>query len=183
MSNFVRWCFSLSFTNSYHFQWPWMYLKVTVVSNSIDWKFYVFIWLRRNFLGSLSGSNRSWIYQFWGRSHVFSFKGDHLHISSFGQKLMLAFSWTPLTRGLSNCISHNLAQGLHWYFFRFDDLDLDLDLFSQSQFRLKHKLQIVFSMFLTLVHCSLTIVSLLHTLMRSCTVCFVWLWCVLKEHY
>ena len=37
--------YSLSFTHSYHFQWPWLYFKVTAVSNSFDWKIYVFILL------------------------------------------------------------------------------------------------------------------------------------------
>ena len=39
MSNFAWWSYLLSFTHSYHFQWPWLYSKITVVSNSFDRKF------------------------------------------------------------------------------------------------------------------------------------------------
>ena len=49
-SDFPLWWYSLSFTHLYHFQWPWLYFKVTVVSHSFNWICSVLIrlsWLRQ----------------------------------------------------------------------------------------------------------------------------------------
>ena len=35
--------YSLSFCHSYHFQWPWVYFKVTAMSNNFNWNVYVLI--------------------------------------------------------------------------------------------------------------------------------------------
>ena len=59
-------------TCSYHFQWPWPYIKVTAVSNSFNWKFCALTWLSWNFVGLLSTSNRSWIYCIFWFSHTYS---------------------------------------------------------------------------------------------------------------
>ena len=84
MSNFVWWCYILSFTCSLHFQWPWLFSKVTVVSNSFNRKFYVLIWLSWNFVELWIIASRSWI------DHLFFLnilhKGDNRHISSFERR-------------------------------------------------------------------------------------------------
>ena len=83
LSNFAWWCYSLSFTCLYHFQWPWPYSKVTGVSNSFNWKCDVLMWLSWNFLGLLSMSCRAWICHLFCWVHIF--KGDN-YIFSFGEK-------------------------------------------------------------------------------------------------
>ena len=54
MSIFAWWYYTLSCTCSLHFQWPWHYFKVTKVSNSFYWNWYVLIRLRWNFEELLS---------------------------------------------------------------------------------------------------------------------------------
>ena len=54
-----------SFTHSYHFQWPWLYSKVTAVSNSFNWKFCVLIVLSWNFVWFLIMSSRWYIYHYF----------------------------------------------------------------------------------------------------------------------
>ena len=56
---------SLSFTHLYHFQRPWLYFKVTAMSNSFNWKFYVLIWLNWNVVQLLITSSRSCIYHYF----------------------------------------------------------------------------------------------------------------------
>ena len=46
--NFAWWYYTLSFTRSLHFQWFPHYWKVTAVSTSFRWNFYVLIWLSWN---------------------------------------------------------------------------------------------------------------------------------------
>ena len=53
------------FTHLYHLQWPWLYFKVTAVSNSFHWKFYVLIPLSWNFVWLLITSSWSWIYYYF----------------------------------------------------------------------------------------------------------------------
>ena len=37
-------------THSHDFEWPWLYSKVTAVSYSFNWRFYILIQLSQNFL-------------------------------------------------------------------------------------------------------------------------------------
>ena len=58
MSNLAWWYLLFSFTCSYHFQWAWPYVKVTVKSNSFNWKFSVLIRLSWKLVRLLSKSSR-----------------------------------------------------------------------------------------------------------------------------
>ena len=84
MPNFAWWQFSLSFMYSYYFQWPWLYFKVTAVSNSFNWKFCVLIRLNWNLVRLLMTSSKLWIYHYFWFSHMF--KGDDWRISWFQKK-------------------------------------------------------------------------------------------------
>ena len=83
MSNFAWWYNSLSFTHSYHFQWPRLHLNVTAVSNGFNWKFYVLIRLGWNFVQLLIMSSRSWICTVLSFAHV---QGRLLTIFLFEKK-------------------------------------------------------------------------------------------------
>ena len=48
-----------------HYTFRWHYFKVTAVSNSFNWKFYVLIWLSSNLVWLLIKSSRSWIYYYF----------------------------------------------------------------------------------------------------------------------
>ena len=74
--------------------------KVTAVSNSFNWKFYILIWWSLNFVLLLIISNRSWIYHNFWFSHML--RGDNWHITPFEKPLMLPFSRTLLNQDLSN---------------------------------------------------------------------------------
>ena len=79
----------LSFTCSYHFRWPWPYFKVTVVLNSLNWKFYVLIQSGWNHMELFSMSSRSWVHHLFWQSHIF--KGGNWHISSFEKNFNIGF--------------------------------------------------------------------------------------------
>ena len=85
MSNFAWWYYTLTFTCSLHFQWPWHYFKVTAVSKSFNKNFYVLIQLSWNFKELLSMLSRSWMYRYSWLSHTF--KGDNWHVSRFNKNL------------------------------------------------------------------------------------------------
>ena len=85
MSNFAWRYYSLNFTCSCHFQWPWPYFKVTVMSNTFNWKIWVLIQLSSNFVGSSSKSSRKWIYHYFSLLHIF--KGDDWRVFWFDKKL------------------------------------------------------------------------------------------------
>ena len=70
------------------FQRPWLYFKVTAVSNSFNWKFYVLIQLSWNLAWLLITTSILWIYYFWF-SHMF--KGENWHISSFEKNSNVGF--------------------------------------------------------------------------------------------
>ena len=74
--------YSLSFTCSYHFQWPWLYCWGTTMSNSFNWECYVLIWFRWNFAGLLCKSFRD-IFTF---AHI-QRRQLTCFLSFFGQKL------------------------------------------------------------------------------------------------
>ena len=158
MSDFAWWYYTLGFTCSLYFQWPWHYFKVTAVSDSFNRKFYVPIRLSWNFVGLVSPESRSWIYCYFRLSRVF--KGANWRVS-----------WFAKFRG--HC-SSDIFRTLHDYVLvwglpihtEFDDFDL----VSRSQVCQNHKLQIVF---LILVHCSLNVVWCLHTLkdQAHCALC------------
>ena len=78
MSNFAWWCYLLTFTHPYHFQWPWLYFKVNAVSKSFNWKFYVLTWFSWNFLQLSIMSCKSRIYHYFWFLHMF--KGDNWHV-------------------------------------------------------------------------------------------------------
>ena len=82
--------YSLNFTHLYHIQWPWWYFKVTAVSNSSNWKFYVLIWLSWNFVWSLSTSTRPWTYHYF--LFLLIFNGDNWHVFWFDKKFNVGFS-------------------------------------------------------------------------------------------
>ena len=141
-SNFVQWYCWLSFTSSYHFQWPWPYFHVTLtgVSNSFNWMFYVLIQRSWNFVGLLSKSSRSWIYQLFWRSHIC--KRDNWPISSF--EIREITDVFPNKTKQTNKQTWLFFQALHDYGLawslhchsRFDDLDF------VSKVCQKYKLQI-----------------------------------------
>ena len=54
-----------------HFWWNWPYFEVTAVSNSMNGKFYVLIWLSWNFRGLKSMSSRTWIQHLFWWLHIF----------------------------------------------------------------------------------------------------------------
>ena len=122
MSNFACWQYLLSFTYSYHFQWPWQYFKATKASNSFNWKLYVLIRLSWNFVRLFITSSRSCIYHFFWFSHLF--KGDNRCFLVWQKTLLLALSLTPCKRGFSNfvllspCLATSLCQ-VWWPWCRF----------------------------------------------------------------
>ena len=73
----------IELSHSYHFQWPWLYFKVTAVSNSFNWKFYVLVWLSWNLYSC-------WLHQVDHEYTTFFFfhtcSRNRLHISSFEKK-------------------------------------------------------------------------------------------------
>ena len=101
----------------------WWYFKVTAVSNSFNWKFYVLIWLSLNFVWLLIASVRSWISNFYW--FLLIFKGDYQHISSFDKKkptFNVCFFSDNQSKIFQTLHDHNLPWGQHCH-FRFDDLD------------------------------------------------------------
>ena len=122
MSEFAWWYYTLSFTSSLHFQWPWHYFKVTAVSSIFDWIFYVLIQLSCNFIRLLSTSSKLWTLPLF-----FTFA----HIQ--GRFLTYFLIWQKLYRWLfhGHCSSEvfqtlhydNLAWGLPIHTW-FNDLDL-----------------------------------------------------------
>ena len=118
LSNFALWYYTLRFSCTLHFQWPWLYFKVTAISNSFDWKFNVSIWLSWNFVVLLSASSRS--YYVW-LLHLF--KGDNLYVFWFDKYFIISFfTNTVQARFFKLCIIITLLGGLPDY-TRFDDLD------------------------------------------------------------
>ena len=102
--SYFAWCYySLSFTSSCPWR-PWPHFKVTGVSNSFNWKFYVLNLFSTNFIWLLSTSSRSWIYHLFWWSHIF--QGDNGHIFSFGGKKINVgfFSDTIKTRSFKLCM-------------------------------------------------------------------------------
>ena len=75
--------------HSYHFQWPWLYFKVTAVSDSLYWEFYVLIQLCWNFEWLLITSSRSWAHLCFlflrvfkgGSRHIALYKENHTHFN------------------------------------------------------------------------------------------------------
>ena len=162
MSNFAWWYYTVSITCSLNFQWPWHYFKVTAVSNSFNWNFYVLV--------QLSWSSE--IVKYIQAGHEYTTIFD---LCTYSREVIdvfpdltttfsLAFSWT-LSEVFQLLHYFNFAWGLPIH-LRFDDFDL----VSRSQVCQNHKLQIVF---LILVHCSLNVVWCLHTLkdQAHCALC------------
>ena len=54
------------------FQRPWPYFKVTAVSHSFNWKFYVLIRSSRIFVELLSTLSGSWIFHYFWLAHMYS---------------------------------------------------------------------------------------------------------------
>ena len=101
MSNF-EWCYyTLSFTCSLCFQWPWRYFKVLAVSDIFNWKCYVLVRLSWNFVGLLSTSNRSGVYRsFWLWQ---MFKGHNWHVSWFNKNFIVGYFIFWLMKNVSLC--------------------------------------------------------------------------------
>ena len=85
-----------------------LYIKVTAVSNSCNWKFLcVYLNKLLNFVRLLITSSRSWVYHYFWFLHVF--RGHIWHISSFGKKKkkkrnLAFFSDTIKARPLKLCM-------------------------------------------------------------------------------
>ena len=162
MSNFAWWYYSLSFTCSYHFQRLLPYFKVTAMSNSFKWEFFVPIQLSWKFIGLLGMSSRSWIYHLFWWSYIL--KENKWHISSFERKhwLVLGHRWSKIFKTLHG---RNLAWGPHCL-WRFDDRDC---------FKATVVSEILTAdyMFWILVLCRLYVGWLLRTWKGSCTIWFV----------
>ena len=122
-----------------HFQWPWLYFKVTAVSNSFQWEFYLFKWLSWNFVWLSITSSRSWIYHYFWFSHMFM--GDHWHISSIEKKNQhfdtAFFSDTVKMRSSKLCMIITL---LEVYIFIVDLMTLTLFQGHRSVVNIKSKL-------------------------------------------
>ena len=86
-SNFSWSYYTLNFICSLYFQWVWHYFKVTAVSNSINWKFYVLIRLSWNFVEFFKYIKQV-VNCFW-LSHIF--KGDNWRISWFDKTFTVGF--------------------------------------------------------------------------------------------
>ena len=122
MSNFAWW-YSLTFTHSYHFQWPWlyfyysvlffMYFKVTAVSDSFDWKFFV--------LMEVETLYNCWLCQVvHEHTNVFKFCTCWREIIDifpcFKKKnpaILPSFSDTVIARSFKLCMIITLLEGLH----------------------------------------------------------------------
>ena len=85
-------------------RWPWLYFKVTAVSNSFNWKFCVLIRLSWNFVRFLIMSSRSWIYHYF----KFFFSTCSREIKDifpcFKKLQIVFFSGTVKTRSFKLCM-------------------------------------------------------------------------------
>ena len=61
---YVKLCMMVILVKLY-FQWPLLYFRVTALSNSSNWKYYVLIRLSQNFVRLLIMSGRAWIYHYF----------------------------------------------------------------------------------------------------------------------
>ena len=103
MSNFAWRYYTLSFTCSLHFQWPWGYFKVTAMSHTFNWKCYVLIRLSWNMVALLSTSHKSWLYHYFLLSH--RFMGANWLVSRFDRNFIFGFfTDTVHVRFLKLCI-------------------------------------------------------------------------------
>ena len=133
------WYFTFSFTCSFHCPWPW-HFKITALSNSFNWKFYILIRLSLNIVALLSTSSRHecttfffFFFSFCKLSHIF--RGDKICIVGVLKDAVQASFF--LLFFFQNLHYYNFAWGLPNY-TRFDYLDL----VSRSKVCQNHKLQL-----------------------------------------
>ena len=88
MSDFAWWYYSLNFTHSYRFQWPWLYF--TAASNSFSYKLYLLIRLSWNFVQLLITLCRQPLRWSW--------------TLTTSRSLHLQMTVTPSQTGTMNCV-------------------------------------------------------------------------------
>ena len=131
MSNFAWWYYTLNFSCSLHFQWPWRYVKVTPVSNSVNLKFYLLYPIKWKLFRMLSTSRRSLIFHYFWLSPMF--KGHNWRVSECDKRILVCFlTDTVQTQFFKLCTS--LAWGL----------PIHTRFVSRSQVFQNYKLQIIF---------------------------------------